>query len=92
MPIFVSLVSAQFFPGEVLDDSPPEVSIVFPLNNTTVYDSSVRLNLTVTREGWADLFAIGYLLDGTAFGPFATNNAICDFNRFSNKSNFYAPH
>lgn len=74
LPLFVTLANAQFVPGGVIDDSPPTVSVSSPVNGTKFYSNSVSLNLTVSWGNSEDLYAVGYVLDGASFGPFATNN------------------
>jgi len=79
--LFVNLASA-YFPGDVVTDEPPLISINSPTNYTTLFANLVTLNCTFTHpDGWGTggsakqyLESIGYVLDGKTYGPIVISN------------------
>jgi hypothetical protein len=93
----VNLSGAEvtIFPWDMVFKALPIISVNSPLNNSTLYVDFVPLNITITKpKDWLTyggydvkqmLIAVGYILDGRSYGPFAANNDLASpFNYYVN--------
>ncbi len=86
MPLFASIASADesIRPWDMVYKELPIITINSPSNDTTIFDSTVLLNLTFTKPlYWVSragsgtrqmLETFGYELDGKSYGPFTVNS------------------